>query len=164
MNATIQLQIQVPHGSADETATFIRELLSNLEDGGEDQGDGLIVEFAASERTVEAALAHYSRAWPQRYDKLERLHHSLVELGYEAKLPDTRSESRNQYPYLRYIYPGNDRTLGSANSGAFAFAGRGFQERLQGEPGAQITRDGVRFQLDTQDAVDRIIEIARDAE
>ena len=80
------------------------------------------------------------------------------------KLPETRSESRNQYPYLRYLYAGSDRTLGVANSGSFAFAGRGFQERLQDEPGAQITRDGVRFQLDTPDAVDRIIEIARDAQ
>jgi hypothetical protein len=161
VNTTIQLQIRVPDSSAQDTAIYIKELLERLGDGAYGGSVGARIEFIESERTVDAALAYYKRAWPKRSANLARLHDSLINLGYEARLPETRSESRNQYPYLRYVYPGGDRTLGVANSGSFAFVGGSFQDRLAHEPGGQATRDGVRFQLDSPDAVDRIIRIAQ---
>lgn len=161
MRASVQLQIQVPPGTPQEVGDYILDLLARLEAGAEDGGD-VTVDFTMAERTIESALAYFKRAWLARFEYLQRLHDALVEMGYEVKLPESRPESRNQYPYLRYLRADESRTLGSINSGSFTFWGKVLQRRLAEDPLGQVTRDAVRYQLDSDESLDRIIEVARD--
>ena len=114
---------------------------------------------ADDERSIEGALAYFRKAWPQNFPYLRSLHDKLMARGYEAKLPESRGGSRNKYPYIRYVRA-DGSTVGSANTGSFIFWGKRMQDTLAGQPGARVTRDGVRIPFDSDESVAAVVAMA----
>ena len=102
-------------------------------------------------------LTKYSPAFARR---LRRLHESLIELGYEARVPVKRSGSRRA-SYISYIDMRDGRNLGNTNSETFTFMRKGLRESLSGDPLVGGTRYAT-VHFSTEQAVDLVVAVARE--
>jgi hypothetical protein len=170
MQAVMVLQVPVPPGTADDMVNFcldfrakateaelvrFDEVLTNL---GVDVDD----DIASHEFTLEDQLERFKKFWPKRSTFLMAIHEGLVDLGYDAVVPEIRGSATKPSQYLRYVDQADGATMGTTNSGSFTFAGKSTQDKLKDVEGVELTRDGARFQFDTQDKVDLILKIAKE--